>query len=106
MITLTEKAVIKIKEIAEEDGLDLAIRIKAIGGGCSGIKFDMEFDNSPKELDDVLESGGIKIIVDTISFQYVDGITIDYISSNFIQGFKFIGGEIKSTCGCGSSYSF
>jgi iron-sulfur cluster insertion protein len=102
---LTENAVAKIKEFAEAEGLPLSIRVSVKGGGCGGMIFDMVFSD-PNELDEVLEFSDIKIICDQLSFQYMNEITIDYINSPFGEGFKFIGGEIKSTCGCGKSYSF
>ena len=108
MITLTEKAVTKVKELSESEGIGHCnIRTKILGGGCSGYQFDLMFDDQISDSDEVLEQDGIKVVVDMLSYQYIDGITIDYID-NVVGGggFKFFGGDIKGTCGCGSSVAF
>jgi len=105
MIHLTTKAASKIKEFAESEGLTLSIRVSIKGGGCNGYVFEMEFAE-PNDEDEVIEISDIKIVCDQLSFQYMDGISIDYLESPFGGGFKFGSGEIKSTCACGSSYSF
>lgn len=102
---LTEKAIAKIKEFAESEGLNPSVRIKVLGSGCAGFTYDMEF-SEPTDDDEVIEISSIKIFCDQLSFQYVDGVMVDFIESQFESGFKFMGGEIKSTCACGSSYSF
>jgi iron-sulfur cluster insertion protein len=107
MIRLTEKAVEKVKEIAEAEGIgSLTIRVKILAGGCAGYSFDMEFIDQIGELDEVIEQDGISIVIDPISFQYMEGIVVDWADTTFGGGFKFGGGEIKSTCGCGSSIGF
>jgi iron-sulfur cluster assembly accessory protein len=103
---ITEKAAAAIKEISESEGIGhTSVRIKVIGGGCSGLTNEMEYDDSPGELDEVIEIDGITIIIDPLSSQYMEGITMDYQETSLGGGFKFSGGAIKSTCGCGSSFS-
>lgn len=106
MIHLTPKAVIKLKEFAEDEGMPLSIRVVIRGSGCAGFAPDMSLDDIVGELDEVLTQDGVKIIVDQMSIQYLDDATIDFIESEFASGFKFIIPQAKSSCGCGSSVSF
>ena len=107
MIQLTDRAAAKIKEIAEAEGLEnQAVRLKVIAGGCAGFTHDMSFDSQISELDEAIEIDDITLVIDPLSFQYMENITIDWLDSPFGGGFKFIGGEIKSTCGCGNSVSY
>lgn len=106
MITLTEKAIAKIKEIGLDEELKLLIRVKTIGGGCNGFENDMYFDElEPTDFDEVYEFDGIKIICDQLSLQYMDGTEIDWEDGEFNQGFRFKNPNISSQCGCGKSFS-
>jgi iron-sulfur cluster assembly accessory protein len=107
MINITEKAAKRVKEMSGE--LDVGyycVRVKATGGGCGGIMFDIEFDDQIKENDEITELDGVKFICDEMSFQYLDNIIINYADNDFGGGFTFTGGDIKGSCGCGSSYNF
>lgn len=107
MITLTEAAVAKIKEIAEAEGLEhTSVRARCLGGGCAGFSFDLDFDNQVGELDEVFEFDGVQLICDQISLQYLDEATIDYGSGLMGAGFRFIVPKSKGTCGCGHSFDF
>ena len=106
MIQLTEKAAIKIKEFADAEGLPLSIRVKVTGGGCAGFKNDMSFDDQVTDLDEIIEQDGIKVVIDPLSFQYLENSTIDYIDDQFSSGFKFLNPNVKGSCGCGSSVSY
>lgn len=106
MITLTEKAVKRIIEFAQEEGVPASIRLKINGQGCSGFVQDIQFDEIQTENDEVFEQDGVKILVDMLSIQYLDGSTIDYVEGEFSSGFKFNNPNVKNTCGCGSSISF
>jgi len=109
MISLTEKAVIAIKEIAAEQGLDhLFIRVRVLGGGCAGMTHDMYFDDlkTQNEFDELFEQDGVSILVDQLSYQYMENITIDYVPGVISSGFQFKSPDIKSTCGCGSSVQY
>lgn len=106
MITITEKAENKIKEISEEEGIETIIRVKCIGGGCLGFQFDLLFDNQINDLDEVFEQNNIKIICDYISLQYLENTSIDYIDNLISGGFKFNVPRAQRLCGCGNSYSF
>lgn len=106
MINITERAADKIKEISEADDLGhTTIRLRVIGGGCAGFSYDLYYDENPTELDEVFTAHGATVIVDPLSFQYVDGITIDYVVKDLAEGFRFENPNIQSTCGCGNSFS-
>ena len=106
MITLTAKAVEKVKEIAAEEGIEnLVLRVKVVGGGCAGFSYDLFFEDNVSDMDEVDEQDGIKVATDMLSHQYVDGVTIDYMETPIGAGFKFLNPNVKSTCGCGSSFS-
>lgn len=106
MIQLTEKAVQKVKEFAEAEGIAPTIRLKVIGGGCAGFKNDMYFDEIISDMDEVLEQDGTKVVVDPFSFQYLDGTTIDFVQTEYASGFKFLNPNTTGSCGCGSSVSY
>lgn len=106
MIHVTEKAAQKIKEIAEAEGLShCQVRVKVIGGGCAGFSYDMCYDELIDEMDEVVEMDGIKVLVDPLSFQYLDEVLIDYQEGPITAGFKFINPNASGSCGCGSSFS-
>lgn len=106
MITITEKAAEKVQEIATAESLaGQGLRLRVIGGGCSGFSYDLYFDETPTELDETFEDKGIKLFVDPLSFQYLDGTEIDYVEGLHGSGFKFGNPNVKGTCGCGSSFS-
>ena len=107
MITLTEKAAVKVKEIANEESLKgQGIRLRVIGGGCSGFTYDLYFEPDVGEMDETFESNGVQLYVDAMSFQYLDGTEIDYVESLQGSGFRFNNPNIAGTCGCGSSFAF
>ena len=105
MITLTDKAAEKVKEIANAESLHgQGIRLRVIGGGCSGFTYDLYFDEEVGDMDERFESNGIPLYVDPMSFQYLDGTEIDYVDELQGSGFKFNNPNIAGTCGCGSSF--
>lgn len=107
MITLTEKAQKQIRIIAEEQGLDkLILRVKVIGGGCAGFQYDLFFEEIISELDDISLFDDIKIVVDPLSSQYLDGSEIDLVESTISTSFKINNPNVTSTCGCGNSVSY
>ena len=80
MITLTEKAAAKVKEIRETEDLgNQGLRLRVIGGGCSGFQYDLYFEDEVNDMDEEYESEGVKLYVDMISHQYLDGTQIDYV---------------------------
>jgi iron-sulfur cluster insertion protein len=107
MITITEKAISKVKELSESEGVGhFCIRSKIQGGGCNGYTTDLVFDDQISDMDEVFEQDGVKIIIDQMSFQYLDGTSIDWIDNQFNSGFSFNNPNVKGSCGCGNSQSF
>lgn len=105
-ITVTEAASKKVGQlIQEEENQDLKLRVFVTGGGCSGFQYGFTFDEKQKENDMTIEQDGVKILIDSLSFQYLMGSEVDYTEG--LQGSRFIinNPQAKSTCGCGSSFS-
>jgi iron-sulfur cluster assembly accessory protein len=106
MVTLTPVAVEKVKEIMnQQDPLPNGLRVAVVGGGCSGFTYHMAFETNSSESDNVYEFDGLKLMVDQMSEMYLDGVEIDYVESFEGAGFKFNNPNVRSTCGCGSSFS-
>jgi iron-sulfur cluster assembly accessory protein len=106
MITLTENAISKVQEIiTSQEPQPAGLRIAVVGGGCSGFSYSMAFENSPQMLDKTYSYGGLKVFVDQASLLYLEGAQVDYVESIEGSGFKFSNPNVKSTCGCGSSFS-
>ena len=106
MIALTEEAVTKVREmIQEQEPRPAGLRIAVVGGGCSGFSYSMNFENNPGMLDKTYDSDGFKLFVDQASLVYLDGIEVDFVNTLEGSGFKFNNPQVKSTCGCGSSFS-
>ncbi|MGJ5819224.1 HesB/IscA family protein [Paludibaculum fermentans] len=106
MITLTQTAVGKVKEILDaQEPKPEGLRISVVGGGCSGFSYSMAFENAPGMLDKTYKYGELKVFVDQASMLYLDGAEVDYVESLEGSGFKFNNPQVKSTCGCGSSFS-
>ena len=107
MITVTELAAAKIKEIAEAENLHgQGIRVRVVGGGCSGFTHDLYFEDAVGELDEEFESRGVKLYIDPLSLQYLEDVEIDFTEGVHGAGFKFNNPNVKGSCGCGSSVSF
>lgn len=106
MVQLTENAVHKVKEIlASQDPKPAGLRIAVVGGGCSGFSYSMAFENQPNVLDKTYNYDGLKVFIDQASLLYLDGAEVDYVETLEGAGFKFSNPNVKSTCGCGSSFS-
>lgn len=105
-LTLTGTAVEKVREImATQDPLPAGLRIGVVGGGCSGFQYSMSFENQAGMMDKVLSFDGLKVFVDATSMMYLQGCVVDYVETLEAAGFKFENPSVKSTCGCGSSFS-
>jgi iron-sulfur cluster assembly accessory protein len=105
MVQLTEKAIGKVREImAVRQPAPAGLRIAVVGGGCSGFSYSMAFENTPNMLDKTYNYGELKVFVDQASLLYLDGAEVDYVETLEGQGFKFNNPQVKSTCGCGSSF--
>jgi iron-sulfur cluster insertion protein len=106
VLTLTDIAVEKLKEVVAREGLTQGgLRVSVVGGGCSGFQYNLALDDNFRDDDTIVEQGGVKVIVDPISQQYVWGMVIDYVNGLHSAGFKFINPNATRTCGCGSSFA-
>jgi iron-sulfur cluster assembly protein len=105
MVQLTERAIGKVKEImASQQPAPAGLRIAVVGGGCSGFSYSMAFENQPNMLDSTYDYSGLKVYVDQASMLYLEGAEVDYVETLEGAGFKFNNPNVKSTCGCGSSF--
>ena len=107
MISVTENAVRRIIELKTEEGKNDAhnIRVSVKGGGCSGLMYDLGFDETIKETDEIFEDRGVKILIDKKSMLYLLGTTLDFSDGLNGKGFQFINPNASRTCGCGESFS-
>jgi iron-sulfur cluster insertion protein len=106
MLTITENAVSKIKDIlAEENNPAIKLRIFVQGGGCSGFQYGFTLDEEKNEDDFVVEKDGLEILVDSMSAQYVQGANVEYKEDLMNSQFVIQNPNASSTCGCGSSFS-
>ena len=105
-VTLTPTAVSKVKEImAQQNPAPSGLRIGVVGGGCSGFSYSMSFENAPGVMDKVYSFNDLKVYVDATSAMYLNGCVVDYVETLEAAGFKFENPNVKSTCGCGSSFN-
>jgi iron-sulfur cluster assembly accessory protein len=106
MVLITPVAAVKVNEIREAEAIEpnMALRLRVVGGGCAGFSYDLYFDE-PAEVDRQVEIQGVKVVVDEMSLMYLVGTEIDYVEGLQGAGFKFNNPNVKSTCGCGSSFS-
>lgn len=105
-LRITPAALAKVKNlVAEEGNLELKLRVFVTGGGCSGFQYGFSFDDNVAEDDTVIEKDGVKVLVDALSIQYLQGSEVDYEEG--LQGSKFSinNPNAKTTCGCGASFS-
>jgi len=105
-VNLTPNAIKKVKEImSQQNPLPSGLRVGVVGGGCSGFSYSMSFENSAGMMDKVYEFDGLKVYVDATSVMYLNGAVVDYVETLEGAGFKFENPNVKTTCGCGSSFS-
>jgi iron-sulfur cluster assembly accessory protein len=105
-VYLTDNAIAKVKEImATQDPLPAGLRIGVVGGGCSGFQYSMSFENAAGMMDKSYTFGDLKVFIDATSVMYLNGCVVDYVETLEAAGFKFENPNVKSTCGCGSSFS-
>jgi iron-sulfur cluster assembly accessory protein len=105
-VSLTPNAIAKVKEImSQQNPVPTGLRVGVVGGGCSGFSYSMQFENNAGLMDKVFDMDGLKVYVDATSVMYLNGCRVDYVETLEGAGFKFENPNVKSTCGCGSSFS-
>jgi iron-sulfur cluster assembly accessory protein len=105
-VVLTPKAVEMVREAMTRESLEgYGLRVSVVGGGCSGFQYGLDFENEEKAMDLTYDLDGLKIYIDPMSSQYLEGTQIDYVQGLQGAGFKFINPRAVRTCGCGSSFS-
>ena len=106
MITLTDTAAVKVRDLIEAEGEEnLALRVAVRPGGCSGFSYEMFFDSEVVEDDVTLDYEGVKVVVDPSSAQLLEGATLDYKDGLNQAGFSINNPNAQRTCGCGQSFS-
>ncbi len=106
MIEVTEAAAQQIKRLLDQEGKTEthALRMKVVGGGCSGLQYQLAFDDALSDSDNELSSGGVRVVVDEKSALYLVGTRLDFVDTLMESGFKIENPNAKSTCGCGQSF--
>jgi iron-sulfur cluster assembly accessory protein len=104
MITITTAAAAKIKQLAPKADAERGLRMRVVGGGCSGLQYQMELEEAPGANDKVFTSNGIKVFIDMKSALYLTDAKLDYLDSLMQSGFKITNPNAQTTCGCGQSF--
>ena len=106
LIKVTETAAERIHELLDKEGklTTHGLRMKVIGGGCSGLRYELAFDDQLADADTEVDINGVRVIVDDKSALYLVGTTLDYVDSLQETGFKMENPNASSTCGCGESF--
>ena len=107
MLFVADSAKSKIAELmqGESIGEDYFVRVSVTSGGCSGLSYQMDFDNEPKENDQVFEDNGVKVVTDLKSFLYLCNTTLEFSGGLNGKGFYFNNPNASRTCGCGESFA-
>jgi iron-sulfur cluster assembly accessory protein len=106
ILELTPAAQDRVKSLLDRDGklATHALRLKVVGGGCSGLQYQLGFDDRLGDADNEIHAGPVRVVVDDKSAVYVAGTTVDYVDTLQESGFKIRNPNAKSTCGCGESF--
>jgi iron-sulfur cluster assembly protein len=104
MIEVTSAAVEKIRTMLVENKVDGGLRLGIVGGGCSGLSYKFRFETQPRSTDNVIEVDGVTLMVDPKSFEYLDGMTLDFKNTLMEQAFVFHNPNATKSCGCGKSF--
>jgi iron-sulfur cluster assembly protein len=104
-VSVTERAAARIKELAAAGNRNGQwLRVKVVGGGCSGLQYKVDFD-MPKGTDKIFEKDGAKVLIDMKSLLYLTGTELDYKDELMQSGFVFQNPNVKKACGCGASFA-
>ena len=107
MIQVTESAQGRIQALLDDEGklATHGLRMKVVGGGCSGLRYELSFDDERGENDTEIEAGPVKVILDEKSALYLVGTTLDFVDTLQESGFKIKNPSASNTCGCGESFA-
>lgn len=107
LIAVTDAAALRLKGVAEREGVDFGttyLRVAVVPGGCSGMTYDLGWDTVRQDTDDLVESHGLRILLDARSAAYVEGTTLDFSDGLDGRGFHFANPNAVRTCACGDSF--
>lgn len=105
MLQLTDVAATKVAEfLSKHNRPEALLRVRVVGGGCSGFQYQLALDDESRDGDQVIEQNGVKMLVDERSLPYLDGTEIDYVEDLMGAGFRFNNPNAVSNCGCGESF--
>lgn len=106
LVRLTDRAAEKVKTLLKRQGRDTGVlRVAVLGGGCSGLQYKMDLQDAPAHRDIMVQSEGVRVVVDPKSALYVTGSELDYLDSLQDGGFKVTNPNAATTCSCGESFS-
>ena len=106
MFSVTPKAVDEIKRLlAEDDIANAFLRVRIVPGGCSGFSYEMGFDDETEDSDRMIESGGVRVAIDELSYTYLDGAVLDFKDGLNGKGFAIENANATGSCGCGQSFT-
>lgn len=108
VLTITEPAVGEVRKFLAADDVPLetaGLRVSVLPGGCSGFKYSLNIEDNPVEDDIIADIAGVRVFIDAFSAQYLNGVTIDYVTSMQGSGFTFNNPGSTGGCGCGSSFA-
>jgi iron-sulfur cluster assembly accessory protein len=105
-IALSDEAAAKVKELLDREASEtpLALRVAVQPGGCSGLRYALYFDDQVKDSDNVVEHGGVRVVVDKMSAPYLKGATVHYVDTLQQSGFTIDNPNAQSSCACGDSF--
>ena len=106
MLLVSDEAAEKVDQMLKQQGTPgYGLRVAVMGGGCSGFQYKLEFEETPNEMDQVIESNGVKVFVDAKSSLYLNGVVLRYDDGLMGSGFQVENPNARTTCGCGESFS-
>ncbi len=107
LIEVTEPAAERIRDLLEKEGklATHGLRMKVVGGGCSGLRYELAFDDRVSDSDTQVETRGVRVIIDEKSALYLVGTKLDFVDTLQESGFKMVNPNASTTCGCGESFN-
>lgn len=106
-LSVTEAAVAEVRKFIANEGIaeTSGLRVRVVPGGCSGFSYSLNIEEESQTGDNIIEANGLRVFVDPLSTQYLNGVEVDYVNSVMGSGFTFSNPNATGSCGCGSSFS-